>query len=122
MDILKPITRIQESFIGNNKKLKPKKVRKMAKPKPVVILGKGMSAIVEPAIPKPVVQKQKIERATLNQKMCIYAICMKLYNKKELAKEISNRYGKSRDLASNKIQELLQIQRSREVLAKWITK
>ncbi len=82
------------------------------KPKPIVLLGTGKNAIME------IATKQKVERATLNQKMCIYAICMKLYNKKELAKEVSNRCGKSRDLASKKIQELQQIQRSREVVRK----
>ena len=85
----------------------------MKQPKPIVLLGTGKNAIVEIAK-----TEQKVERATLNQKMCIYAICMKLYNKKELAKEVSNRCGKSKDLASKKIQELQQIQRSREVLQK----
>lgn len=112
--VQKPFSRIYESFIGNNKKIVTKKSKKTKlESKPIVLVGKGKSTITE--IPKP---KQKVERATLNQKMCMYALCMKLYNKKELAKEISNRFGKSKDEAGKKIQELLQIQRSREVLAK----
>lgn len=116
IDLISPFARIPESFIGNNKKkIKKSKIKKS---KPIVRLGKGQSNLAQiPQKPKPET-KQKVVRATLNQKMCIYAICMKLYNDKNVAKEVSNRFGKSKDLASQKIQELQKIQRNREVLAK----
>lgn len=106
LDITSPITpisRIYESFIGNNKKTKLPKPKK-AKLQKSKQLGRGTSAIKE--------AKPRIEKPTLKQKMCIYALCMTLYNNKQLAKDVS-KLVKSRQSASGKIHELLQIQDSR---------
>lgn len=106
------IARIPETFIGNNKKHITAKQIKKSK------LG-----VQKPRTAKPKMVKidgvTKMPRATLKQKMCVYAICMTLYNKKELAKQVANSVAKSMDLADKKIQELRQIQASRmEVAAK----
>jgi hypothetical protein len=55
------------------------------------------------------VKATKINRATLRQKMCIYAISMSLWNSKEKAKKLSNLV-KSRDEASETIQKLKSLQ------------
>lgn len=55
------------------------------------------------------VKATKINRATLRQKMCIYAISMSLWNSKEKAKSLSN-LAKSRDEASETIQKLKALQ------------
>lgn len=62
---------------------------------------------------KPVVTKTVtktvINRATLKQKMCIYAIAMNLWNDVKKAKELSNLV-KTRDEASDAIQGLKELQ------------
>lgn len=105
------IARLPETFIGNNKKLAKKKITAKQ-------VKKSKLGVTKPK-PKQIKQKMtKIPRATLNQKMCVYALCMTLYNKKELAKQVSNSVSKSMDLADKKIQELKNIQASRmEVVA-----
>lgn len=55
------------------------------------------------------VKATKINRATLRQKMCIYAISMSLWNNKDKAKQLSN-LAKSRDEASETIQKLKALQ------------
>ncbi len=108
--------RIPETFIGNNKKITTKDIKKsklgVQKPK--------AKKTVKAAKPKTAVKQKltKIPRATLNQKMCVYAICMNLYNKKDLAKQVANSVAKSMDLADKKIKELKQIQASRLEVAK----
>jgi len=108
--------RIAETFIGNDKKLDTKQIKKSK-----LGVQKPKAKTVKTVKPKTaVIQKMtKIPRATLNQKMCVYALCMTLYCKKDLAKQVANSIAKSMDLADKKIRELKQIQASRlEVAAK----
>jgi hypothetical protein len=109
LDITIPISRIYETFIGNNH-VEPKKVRKM---KPTIQAGRGTSAIKN-AKPKKIVHETfaKPPKPTLPQKQMIWAICMKLYANKALANDIA-KLPKTRDSASSKIAELLKIQESR---------
>jgi len=62
-----------------------------------------------PEVVKPKSKPAKISRATLRQKMCIYAISMNLWNDKQKAKDLSN-LAKTREQASATIQQLKGLQ------------
>jgi hypothetical protein len=67
------------------------------------------SEIAKPVAKPATKPATKMNRATLRQKLCIYAICMTLWNDKTKAKQVSNLV-RSRDEASQAIQELKRLQ------------
>jgi len=106
--------RIPETFIGNNKKITPKDIKKsklgVQKPK--------AKKTVKTVKPKTAVKKMtKVKKAWFQQLRIIYAIDFSIYGNKLHALEVSKSYRHSFDLAKEKINQLEKTQKLKEVAA-----
>ncbi len=120
LDILtSAIARIPETFIGNDKKAKP---RKSKKTEISAQLGRGKSSILEakPTLRKSIVKTRrvKVKRAWFSQIRTIWAIDFSIYGSKAHADKVSKSYRKSFDLAKAKITQLEKTQKLKAVIAK----
>lgn len=102
------VARVPESFIGNDKKTKPRKMTKVS-----AQLGRGVSAI---KAAKPI-KKAKTPKAWFKQIRIIYAIDFAIYGNKLHAEQVSKSYRHSFDLAKAKITQLEQTQKLKAVIA-----
>ena len=107
--------RIPETFIGNNKKITTKDIKKsklgVQKPK----AKKTMKTVK----PKTAVKQKmtKVKKAWFQQIRTIYAIDFSIYGNKLHALEVSKSYRHSFDLAKEKINQLEKTQKLKEVAA-----